>query len=72
VTIRNLNGTAKCGVLRRGKRVYITLEFEHEYAAMEAFDVFSMEKVDLSFKGPKLLVEAEETTPPDAGPARLP
>jgi len=56
---RNLSGAAKIGVMRRGKRVYITVEFPDEYEAMQAFDIWSMEDISFSFKGPKAIQEIE-------------
>ena len=56
---RNISGDAKVGIMRRGKRVYITLEFPDEYGAMQAFDTWSMEDISFSFKGPKSLQEIE-------------
>lgn len=35
---RNLDGQAKAGLYRDGKRVYVIFEFESEYDAMQAFD----------------------------------
>lgn len=61
-TVHNLSGKAKMGLLRHGKRIYITFEFSDEYEAMTAFDVWSMEEIELSFRGPKALEEIEEPT----------
>jgi hypothetical protein len=56
---REMSGKAKCGLLRKGNRVYITLQFPTEYDAMQAFDVWSMEDIDIHFKGPKMCIDDE-------------
>lgn len=63
MTVRQNHSVAKRGVHRRGKRVYLILEFPDEYQAMQAFDVWSMESVDLHFHGPVSISEQEEITP---------
>lgn len=56
---KNLSGKTKAGLLRDGKRVYIILEFPDEYLAMQAYDVWSMDDIDIHFKGPKYCIEKD-------------
>jgi len=58
---RNLSGAAKLGIMRSGKRVYITVKFPNEYGAMQAIDTWSMEDISFSFKGPKFVQGIEES-----------
>lgn len=56
---RDLSGAARLGIMRKGRRVYITVEFPNEYDAMQAFDTWSMEDISFSFRGPKITQEIE-------------
>lgn len=60
---RNLTGKAKGGLCREGKRIYIIFEFSTEYDAMQAFDVWAMEEIEISFKGPLKAVEKDGPRP---------
>lgn len=60
MSVRNISGKAKCGLLRSGKRVMLTLEFPTEMDAMLAFDTWSAEDFEISYKGPKVLQEIED------------
>lgn len=55
---REFAGKCKRGLYRKGCRVYVIFEFPNEYDAMEAFDVWGMEKVDIHHEGP--VVSREE------------
>jgi hypothetical protein len=60
VTARELSGRAKCALLRRGHLVSIIFKFADIHDAMAVFDMWSMEEVDLHFKGPKVVVEEDD------------
>lgn len=50
---------AKMGLHRRGKRLYIVLEFTKEYDAIQAFDTWSKDEISMSFRGEKAMSERE-------------
>lgn len=57
---RKINEKARCGILRKGNRIYITLEFHSEYEAMQMYDVWCKEEINFSFSGPKYLKEIDD------------
>ncbi len=40
-------GKVRRGVHRAGRRVYLIFEFDSEYEAIQAFDVWSMEEIEV-------------------------
>ena len=59
MNIGHVNASAKFGLHRIGKRVLFILQFESEYEAIRAFEVWSMDEVKFQFNGPKITSEED-------------